>query len=389
MERLAARRVGGFTLLEWAPAIVLVPLATLELLRPHEPLPVPPGWLLPFYATAAVLLLWRHRRPVTVTMMVCSLVLLPAALWGTSHLATWVWSLIVVVLAAGRSAPPPRSYLALSAGMITVLGMLAFDPTDSVASSWGWALNLIWVFGIGALLRSREQLMMRSIAQAEAQATAEAAADRVRLARDLHDVLAHNIAVMVVQAEAAAEVLDTDPDRARRSLAHVGDTGRGALRDIRGLLSTLRTAQSGDEGRNLMVEDLPNARGLDCVPALVDVVRGAGLPVDLDLTDDVATIGGPSGEVGYRVVQEALTNALRHTACAPTTVRITRDRGAVELEIRDAGPGDSAPEPAASGNGLRGMRERVEELGGTLEAGPLPASSGYRVWARLPVGAPR
>lgn len=386
MERLAAWRVCGFSLLEWAPGLVLVPLALLELHDPGEPLPAPAAWLLPFYVTAAALLLWRHRRPVIVTVTVCGLILLPAMVWGTAHLGTWVWTLVLSVLAAGRSARPPGAYLALLAGMLTVLGMLVFDPTQSFADSWGWGLNLIWVFGFGALLRSREQLTVRSIAQAEAQTAAEAAADRVRLARDLHDVLAHNIAVMVVQAEAAAEVLDTDPDQARRSLAHVGDTGRGALRDIRGLLSTLRTPQAGD-GRQ-PVEDLAQARGLDCLPALVDVVRGAGLPVDLQIAEDAATIGGPSGEVGYRVVQEALTNALRHAACAPTTVRITREGRAVEMEIRDAGPGGSAAGSNAPGNGLRGMRERVEELGGTLEAGPLPTGSGYRVWARLPVGAP-
>ena len=124
-ERLGAFEVAGFSLAEWAPTILLVPVALFEILRPSGQVNGPTGWLLVFYASAPVVLLWRHRRPVTVTAVVCLIILTPALLWGTSHLSAWVLSLATITFAAGRYARSPGSFLALLVAVLTVLVLLA------------------------------------------------------------------------------------------------------------------------------------------------------------------------------------------------------------------------------------------------------------------------
>ncbi|NJC73929.1 sensor histidine kinase [Planosporangium thailandense] len=227
--------------------------------------------------------------------------------------------------------------------------------------------------GLGALVRhtanyariARERTEALEREQAHLAELA-AATERARIARELHDVISHSVSLMVLQAEAAREVVDAHPDRAAQTLDVIGDTGRRAIGDLRQLLGVLRS----DE---------------DAVPvdlgALVEPVRATGLAVEL--IESGEPIPAPLRATAYRVVQEALTNTLKHAAASKVVVTVTHDAGGVTLEVVDDGAG--TPQPAAgSGRGLAGMAERVQVLGGTLSTQHL-TPHGFRVLAQLPV----
>jgi len=202
--------------------------------------------------------------------------------------------------------------------------------------------------------------------------------ERARIARELHDVVAHSVSVMVVQAGAAEEVLAAAPDRAREPLRSVQDTGRQALVELRRLLGVLRTDDSEAA--------LAPQPGLDRVTALAEQVREAGVAVNLRVDGEPAGVPAGLDLAAYRIVQEALTNVLKHADASRAAVRVGYCRDAIELEILDDGRGAPANgHPAgATGHGLIGMRERASLYGGVVEARPLP-EGGFAVRARLPV----
>jgi signal transduction histidine kinase len=243
----------------------------------------------------------------------------------------------------------------------------------------------LWIYGFGAWVRQNHQLVERAGAQAAALAMAAAAEDRVRIARDLHDVLGHNLAVMIVQSEAADEILDSDPTRAHRALAHVADTGRAALDDIRALVGALRLppADATDSGAL-------SGPGVDAVPGLVQATRLSGLPVVLDMSGDLTGVPTPVSHAAYRVVQEALTNTIRHAGSVPTRVTVAVAHDQLQVRVHDEGSTGAPPQfpsrGTSSGHGLSGMRERIEGVGGQLQARPDPAG-GFTVTADLPIAA--
>jgi signal transduction histidine kinase len=201
--------------------------------------------------------------------------------------------------------------------------------------------------------------------------------ERERIARELHDVVTHHVSVMVIQAGGAARVLDKRPDEARSALDAIATTGRQALTDMRRMLGILGESQTA--------EPMP---GLDQLGALVDHVRSAGLDVELAVTGDARPLGAGLEVSAYRIVQEALTNSLKHAGGGRAKVSIRYAADALELTIDDmrgAGPAADDVEPAHEGRGIVGMRERVAMLRGTFHAAPTPA--GFRVTARLPVDA--
>jgi signal transduction histidine kinase len=193
-----------------------------------------------------------------------------------------------------------------------------------------------------------------------------AVAERTRIARELHDVIWHSVSLMVLQAEAAREVIDTQPPRTAQTLDAIGDTGRQAITDLRHLLGVLRPND----------DTVPT--GLD---ALVEPVRLTGLHIDLiESGEPIPICLRPTA---YRVVQEALTNALKHAAASNIIVTVTHAGTSLTVEITDDGAG--TPQPAAgSGRGLTGMAKRVQALGGTLSTQHL-TPQGFRVLAHLPV----
>ena len=195
-----------------------------------------------------------------------------------------------------------------------------------------------------------------------------AADERRRIAREMHDVVAHSVAVMVSHAEAGRLVVPNSPERAPEILTTIAEVGREALVEMRGLLGVLR-----DEGSSTAPQP-----GLDDLPALVERIRAAGMPAQLTVTDDVR-LSPAVGLTVYRVVQEALTNVTRHAGPgADARVQIGSVSGELVITVTNTGAVRATTHP---GRGLTGMRERVEAIGGTLQAGPV--DGGWQVSAKV------
>lgn len=236
---------------------------------------------------------------------------------------------------------------------------------------WGDAvtfyLALVLAWGAGAWLRSTR---LSEAAGRRQEAEAARVAERVRIARDLHDVVTHHVTAMVVQVE-AARYLGAAPERREEALTAVADTGRRALGDLRHLLDVLSPDHDATRGARPGIQ------------ALVERTRDAGQPVELVETGETGdgTLGHDAQEVAYRVLQEGLTNALKYARGARTLVRLGHDGRATTVEVLTDGTGSSST-TGGSGRGLRGLRERVDVLGGTFDAHP--SDDGFVVRARIP-----
>jgi signal transduction histidine kinase len=245
----------------------------------------------------------------------------------------------------------------------------------------------VWILGDSMRYRrgyyaALEDKAARLEAERHAQAKIAAAAERARIARELHDVVAHHVSVMVVQADGAGYALHTDPDRAEAALQAISSTGRQALTEMRRLLGVLRSA---DERATLA--PMP---GLGELRELLDQARAAGLQVSYSLSGTPRELPEGAELAAYRVVQESLTNTRKHAGLAATAaVTLRYEPDALTVEVTDDGLGVVGGEEAG-GHGLAGMRERIAMYGGTVTAGPLPGG-GFGVTARLPctvVGTP-
>ena len=237
-----------------------------------------------------------------------------------------------------------------------------------------------------AVLAERTQLIA---AQQEERARRAALAERVRIAREMHDIVAHHLSVVVIQAQGAQRVADMDPDRAKHAMADVERTGRTALSEMRHLLGLLRTGEPGE--RATPAEGGADAAfgppfGLADLEDLATGMRTAGLPVTVVHRGPARAVPEDAGLTVYRIVQESLTNVLKHAGAAAATVELDFAAG-LAVTITDDGRGASAALDAipGSGRGTAGMRERVAALGGRLAAGPRPGG-GYRVRATIPLG---
>jgi signal transduction histidine kinase len=237
-----------------------------------------------------------------------------------------------------------------------------------------------WVLGDSmryrrAYLTSLEDRAARLERERDAQAQIAAAAERARIARELHDVIAHNVSVMVVQADGASYALRSEPDRTAQALTAISQTGRQALAEMRRLLGILR---SDDQQA-----DLAPVPGLDQLRELLDQARKAGMSVSFTLEGAARPLPEGAELAAYRVVQESLTNTRKHGGlAAAAAVRLRYEPDGLMLQVTDDGLGAAAAGDGP-GHGLTGMRERIEMYGGTVQAGPLPGG-GYQVTARLP-----
>jgi len=264
----------------------------------------------------------------------------------------------------------------------------------TAALIWVAAVNVLyfgaaWFFGDLAWRQARQQALLeeRTLELAherDENARRAVLAERVRIARELHDVVAHHVSVMGVQAGAARVVLDHDPAQTKAALTRIETGARSALEEMHRLLGVLRDPDSPALPSDGDAE--PPPPGLDGVPALVEQARSAGLRVEWTSVGDAVPVPDGVGLTAYRVVQEALTNTLRHAGATRVDVRLRYLPGAVEVEVVDDGRGGSGPPATRRGLGLAGMRERVAVHDGDLEVGPRPAG-GYRVRARLPLPA--
>jgi signal transduction histidine kinase len=288
------------------------------------------------------------------------------------------------------AANEPRERATVAA-LITAVGItITFASYAALGSlaSWtmGLTLNLIlfvfaWLVGDNlrvrrAYTRQLEERAARLEREREEEAAAAVSGERARIARELHDIVAHYVSVAVVQASGARRVLDRDPESARTALEAVETAGRTALTEMRRMLEVLRADDS----------ELGPQPGLGDLDALVERVRQTGLPVELTVEGDACCLPAGMDLAAYRIVQEALTNTVKHAgrASAHVTVRFRPDD--LEIEVVDDGRGAAAPLVAVGGHGLGlvGMRERVALFGGTLDAGPR-FPGGYRVFASLPM----
>jgi signal transduction histidine kinase len=244
---------------------------------------------------------------------------------------------------------------------------------------------LAWLLGDSMRYRrayyaNLEDRAARLEREQDAQARAAVAAERARIARELHDVIAHNVSVMVVQADGASYALDTDPGRAADALAAISATGRQALAEMRRLLGVLRRDEDGDS------HGLAPQPGIGELGELLDQARTAGLPVSFTVEGEPRPLPGGAALAAYRIVQESLTNTRKHAGpVASASVLLRYSDDALVLAISDDGQGSPAV-PDGAGQGLTGMRERVAMYGGSVAAGPRPGG-GFEVVATLPLMA--
>jgi signal transduction histidine kinase len=307
-------------------------------------------------------------------------------------------AVVVAVFSAGAYAEPRRAAVGCAVVLLWFwTGALIDNAQHPGQRGPSDAVFVTVVFGgawlLGRALRGRgqhaEQLAQRAAqleADQQAQARAAVAAERARIARELHDVIAHSVSVMVIQAGAAEQLLEQAPERARGPLEAVQDTGRQTIVELRRLLGILR-----EDGQELSLAPQPGLAGLDL---LLEEMRQAGLPVQLRVEGQPGRLPPGADLAAYRIIQEALTNTLRHAGPAQAEIVVRYQDHAVELEILDngQGPGPRDGADGRSGHGLVGMRERVALYGGTLDAGPRAtttgtAETGYAVRARLPTDA--
>jgi signal transduction histidine kinase len=251
-------------------------------------------------------------------------------------------------------------------------------PAKDDATPWGQDLFIAaWAVAILAaceLVRVRREVWAREREERAAAEKRRADEERLRIARELHDVLAHSISVINVQAGVGLALLDTNPEQARTALTTIKAASKEALGEVRQVLDTLRTP--GDAPR-------APAPGLDRLPELVEQAASAGLSVAVVTEGERAALPPGTDLAAFRIVQEALTNVVRHSGSRTARVRITHAPGRLVLRIDDEGPATGS-DAGGGGNGLVGIRERAAALGGTIEAGPRP-DGGFRVWADLPV----
>ncbi|MFD0691364.1 sensor histidine kinase [Actinomadura fibrosa] len=265
-------------------------------------------------------------------------------------------------------------------------------PVETAADFLTHAAFAVTVMLLAEVVRSRRALaaetrerLRLAAEERELEAARRVAEDRVRIARELHDTVAHSMATIAVQAGSALHVLgerdgDDRDEEVRPALTVIRETSKRALREMRATLGVLRSAADArDRG----------GAGLDRLPALLEAVRSSGVPVELDVTGRPETVLAPAADhAAYRILQESLTNVLRHAGPdVRVRVRMAYREEGLDLEIDDdgTGPVDAGHEPGSeSGHGVNGMRERALALGGTFAAGPGP-SGGFRVAARLPL----
>ncbi|MFF3665816.1 sensor histidine kinase [Microtetraspora malaysiensis] len=285
-------------------------------------------------------------------------------------------ALPIALISAGAHLERHRrvTVVLLSAAYVPLA--LALDRSGSTEGPEGYvtfylALTLAW--GIGAWLRSTRAA---EVERRRHVAEATRAAERTRIARELHDVVTHHVTAMVVQAE-AARYLTAAPGRLDATLSAVTDTGRRAIADLRHMLDLLNPDHDADVS-------MPSAGELH---TLVEQTRQAGQPVEFTEEGSPAESAGSAEFVTYRVLQEALTNALKYAHGSPTVVLVRYGEKEISVEVSTDGPGSRAASPGGSGRGLAGLRERVDALGGEFSADQ-QAGGGFVVRARIPAGSP-
>lgn len=342
------------------------------------------AWTLPFFLVGYVALLWRRRYAATVAVVYFTPIGVHAYLTGNGVEGAFVlFPALLVLYSLGAYATEWR----LVAGVLGTVALSALhdthDPFLQLSNpSEVWAY-LLWVVVQGVVLlvgvviasRRRSVATARRARELEEQQRQGVASERAKIARELHDVVTHNVNVVVMQAMAAHGVLDSDPELARAPLEAIETSGREALVEMRRMLGVLR-----DEVDN----PLSPQPGPSDIARLAAGVRGAGVDVQCALDGDLEGVPDGVGIAAYRIVQEALTNAMKHAAGAPVRISVSADDQEVRVLVHNS-PGAPGPTSSGAGQGLIGMRERALLFGGEVDARRTD-DGGFRVAARLPLG---
>jgi signal transduction histidine kinase len=350
-------------------AAVLTAVVLLEFSRSGKPLLQGAGLLL-----TTVPVLWRRRYPI------------PAYLVQNAGLFAWLAPPLITSLVAvffgcysmslyTRHRSVSFAIPLVQAALLAAIGIPNNFYTPQIPA---WLAELTAGVGVwlaGDAVRGLEERSRRLERERELVARVAVAEEQARIARELHDIVAHSVSIMVVQAGAARRLVAGSPERAAGALRTVEDSGRQALTELRQLLGVL--SEDGDETA------LAPQPGLAELDVLVERLRRTGFAVELERQGTPRSLRPGLELAAYRVIQEALTNALKHAGGAPTRVVVRFADGRLDLEVRNA-RGQAAPEAEGAGRGLVGMRQRVAVFGGELEAGPL-SDGGYAVRARLPL----
>ena len=337
------------------------------------------SYLLLIVGSAAIY--WRRSRPLLVFTAALGMVL--------------VWSLVgfpgdpglgvfVALYSVGRYVEVDRySYIAVAVAMVMMTISLVSEGDSAPGMAFGLAVTFVpWYIGRRIRIRRAYLGLLKDRAvylekEREAEAHRAVTEERARIARELHDVVAHRVSLMTVQAGAAKTVAADDPEAALQAMEAVEQAGRQALGELRHLLGVIRPDAEGN--------GLGPQAGIAELPRLVEQLAQAGLTVSLTLDEVPAEVPARVDLSTYRIVQEALTNVLKHGGPdAEVEVCVTGSNGEVAIDVTDTGSGGTIL--PGSGHGLLGMRERATLLGGTLDAGPRPGG-GYRVSSRLPIGS--
>ncbi|MGW5526474.1 sensor histidine kinase [Streptomyces xanthochromogenes] len=335
------------------------------------------------FAACAVLLI-RLRHPVVAVFGASAAVMVYLGAgypYGPVFLPVAVGCFTAVVAGCRRQAWAAVAMLWLGHLLVAHWLYPWLPPAGDSAAPWGQEVGIaawaVAVVAVAELVRVRREQWARERAGRAAAAKRRADEERLRIARELHDVLAHSISVINVQAGVGLALLDSDPEQARTALTTIKSASKEALGEVRQVLETLRAP--GEAPRS-------PAPGLDRLPELVEQAASAGLTVATTTTGRRTALPPGADLAAFRIVQEALTNVVRHSAARTARVAVGYEPGALVLRIEDDGPPSSGA-AGGSGNGLIGMRERAAALGGTIDAGPVP-SGGFRVTARLPLTVP-
>ena len=347
----------------------------------HLPVPQPTPAALALVAVASLVLAWRNRWPVAV-LAVSTACVLAYTLLGYVNGAALVAPAVALYALATRTS----AWRALGAAAVSLAVLLpataASNPFGTPTTGPTDVLPVLWAaVGLGGIAVSNRRAYVASIkARADADAKRRVDEERLRIARELHDVVAHTMSTINVQANAAAAVLADRPDTAAQALQAIRTASRDGLRELRAILNVLRQADEADA--------TAPAPGLAELDALLASASRAGLPTSLRITGEQAALAPAIDLTAYRIIQESLTNAIRHAGPATATVCLTYSDDDLLIEVSDTGRGDvaggGAAEGAGTGHGLIGMRERAAAAGGMLQAGS-GSAGGYVVTAKLPL----
>ena len=349
----------------------------------HDPLDLRGGALLVIGSLALAV---RRRYPVPV-YAVTFLCTAGYVLLGYPFGPIWfsmILALATLVMAGQRVA----ALVAITVGYVTFTWLpyvVGVEDAPSVAAAVGLAAWLLLLLAIAEVLRARRDRAEAAERTREEESRRRVTEERLRIARELHDVVAHNISMINLQSGVALHLIDENPDQARTALAAIKDASKETLVELRSVLGVLRQV---DEASGASAPRDP-APGLSRLPDLVSQANAAGLRVRSTVEGAPRPLGASLDLAGFRIVQEALTNVTRHAGpSVAAEVRVVYGPRELAVEVVDEGSGAASPgSSVGSGNGLTGMRERAESLGGRFEAGPRPGF-GWRVRATMPYEPP-